>query len=184
MLAEEKRALRRRLLDVRMGIDVAEKQALDRALCERIAAHGRFLGADALLGFLPMRGEPDLTSLYRLAATQNIPVFLPRCTDNGMSFHLYTGKEELTPDRFGIPAPHQQSPLAAPTARTLCLLPGLAATKNGERLGYGGGFYDRFLPRFAGYTIFPLYSAFLLDTLPLAPHDCRADCIITEKGEV
>ena len=157
---------------------------MDAALCAKIGAHPRFLKADALLGYLPMRGEPDLTALFQVAKTLHIPVYLPRCTEDGMRFLRYTDHTSLTRDRFGILAPNGNADEAAHTADTLCLVPGLAAGQDGTRLGYGGGFYDRFLPRFEGYALFALYDRFVFDTLPHQSHDYRLAHIITEKGEL
>lgn len=184
MNENKKKALRRALLDARMAISKEEKRALDAALCQAIAAHERFLTADALLCYLPIRGEPDLTALFSLAKARNIPIFLPRCEADGMRFLRYTEKSTLTPDRYGIAAPPSTADEAMPTASTLCLVPGLAAGKDGTRLGYGGGFYDRFLPRFKGFSLFAVYERFVLDTLPHEPHDHPLTHVITEKGEL
>lgn len=184
MQAADKKALRQRLLIERQAIDVSEKQRLDAALCAKIGAHPRFLKADALLGYLPMRGEPDLTALFQAAKTLHISVYLPRCTEDGMRFLRYTDHNSLTRDRFGILAPDSDADEAVLTAHTLCLVPGIAAGRDGSRLGYGGGFYDRFLPRFMGYSLFALYHRFVFDTLPHQSHDYRLAHIITEKGEL
>ncbi len=186
MQPTDKRALRRQLLASRAAIPSEEKCLLDGALCRNIAAHRYFLAADALLCYLPMRGEPDLTPLFVTAKARNIPVYLPRCDENGMRFLLFASENELVPDRFGILTPPADAPEAELTTDTLCLAPGLAASKDGTRLGYGGGFYDRFLPRFAGKLLFPLYAQLVFDTLPHEAHDFLIDprSIITEKGEI
>ena len=180
----DKKALRQALLAKRAAIDATEKATLDRALCAHIAAHAYFLEADALLCYLPVRGEPDLTPLFSLATSRSIPIYLPRCEGNGMRFLLYTGSERLVKDKFGILAPQESAPEVRPTAKTLCLMPGLAADKNGTRLGYGGGFYDRFLPHFAGKMLFPLYADMVCDTLPHETCDflIPKESILTEKG--
>ena len=180
----DKKALRAALLAKRMAIPAEEKARLDAALIKNIAEHPAFLSANALLCYLPMRGEPDLTPLLALAASRGIPVYLPHCDKNGMRFLLYAGQSNLTRDCFGILAPRADQPEATPTARTLCLVPGLAAAKDGTRLGYGGGFYDRFLPHFEGKALFALYEQFVFDTLPHGTYDFLIDpeSIMTEKG--
>ena len=99
-----------------------------------------------------------------------------------MYFQLVSHMGELAPGRFGIPTPPKDAPVAHPTPDTLCLLPALAATPHGERLGYGGGFYDRFLVGFKGPTLLPLYEALILPALPCEQTDLAADVILTEKG--
>lgn len=183
-LAEQKKEWRTKCAAIRADVSAAKKAADDAALCAAIAAHKAFLQADLLLCYFPVRGEPDLLALLDAARARDIPVAFPRCEGKEVFFHTVTGVNDLTPDRFGIPAPKSDAPLATLTARTLCLLPGLAAGRDGTRLGYGGGFYDRFLATFGGITLFPIYQRLLFDTLPVDALDRRADHILTEKGEI
>ena len=168
---------------LRLAISPAQKAKDDAALCAAIARHEAFLEADLILGFFAVRGEPDLSPLYEEAQRRGIPVAFPRCVGKELFFHTVKGVNELLPDRFGIPAPTPEAPPAYMTERTLCLLPGRAAGRDGTRLGYGGGFYDRFLATFEGITLFPIYERLVFDTLPADTLDRPVDHIITEKGE-
>ena len=180
---EAKKQLRRACLEKRLALDKNTKKAADEAFCRAIAALDDFCEADLLLLFSPMRGEPDMTPLASIAAARGIKIAFPRCEDGVMTFHTVTGKDDFAPDMFGIPSPRATLPVAKPTARTLCILPGLAAGRDGSRLGYGGGFYDRFLATFEGITVFPIYDCLLFDSLPTEATDRPVDILITEKGE-
>ena len=180
-LSEEKKALRKQLLAQRKAVNGAEKAALDAALCARIAEAEFFRTADLILGFMPIRGEPDLTPLFEVAFAAGKQVALPRCEGNEMRFLSFAPETVCVPDRFGILTPPTDAPAAICTARTLCLLPGLAATRDGIRLGYGGGFYDRFLADFRGHTLFALYHRLLCEALPKEHFDIPAEVILTEK---
>ena len=182
--SDEKKALRQRLIAERKSIGDAEKALLDAALCQEIASLAVFREADCVLGFLPIRGEPDLTPLLSMASTHGKQVALPRCEGGEMRFLPFSEKAACTPDQFGILAPRGNTPEVRCTAKTLCLLPGLAATADGKRLGYGGGFYDRFLRTFPGHTLFALYHSFLLQALPCEPFDLPVEIVITEKGVI
>lgn len=183
-LPEEKKALRQRLLAERRAIDGVEKAALDLALCTHVAQTEAFREADLVLGFLPIRGEPDLTPLFDLARSCGKTVALPRCADGEMRFLAFTDLTVCVPDQFGILAPPPDAPQVRGTKNTLCLLPGLAAGRDGTRLGYGGGFYDRFLASFEGRTLFALYHRFLFPTLPTDFLDLPAEIVMTEKGVI
>ena len=179
----EKAALRRLLLAKRKEFTKGERALLDAAILRGIEGHSAFLQADALLCFYPVRGEIDVRPLFAVAEKRGVPVYLPRCERGAMRFFRYEGEACLVPDAHGIPSPPCSAPEVAPTAKTLCLLPGLAADKSGVRLGYGGGYYDRFLPEFPGVSLFPVYGAFLFDVLPREATDIPVSHIITEKGE-
>lgn len=179
-IPEQKKAMRAAYLALRASLP--HKRELDLALCREIAAHSTFRNCDTLLAFAPTKGEPDLMPLYRLALEKGVSVAFPRCTGKQMSFHTVSELSKLSPGRFGILTPSEDAPMPSLGAHTLCLLPALAATRDGYRLGYGGGFYDRFLPDFPGVTLLPIYSALLCDTLPREDTDVPAICILTEKG--
>ena len=183
-VTEQKKALRRELLALRQAIPEPEKAAADKALCDCIAAHQAFLNADLLLVFSTVRGEPELRPLYEHALALGKALAFPVCVGQEMTFHTVSALDVLCPGRFGILTPPQDAPLAHPTARTLCLMPGLAAGKDGSRLGYGGGFYDRFLDTFGGITLFPIYERLVLSTLPVEGTDHRVAHLVTEKGEI
>jgi 5-formyltetrahydrofolate cyclo-ligase len=181
---DTKHAWRTRCAAIRADVTPTQKALDDAALCSAIAAHPAFAKADLILCFFAVRGEPDLTALLQSAKERGIATAFPRCVGKEMFFHTVEGVNDLSLDRFGIPAPTPDAPLAHATARTLCLLPGLAAGRNGTRLGYGGGFYDRFLSSFEGTTLFPVYDRLVFDTLPNEAHDQKVDHILTEKGEI
>lgn len=183
-VAEEKKALRRTMLALRQAIPDEERRAADAALCAILGSHPAFLAADLILAFSPVRGEPDLRPLYEKAIALGKAVAFPVCVGHEMTFHTVPALDALQAGRFGIPTPSETAPLADLTARTLCLMPGLAGGKDGTRLGYGGGFYDRFLDTFAGITLFPVYERLLLPTLPTEATDHRVAHLVTEKGEI
>lgn len=176
---EEKRLLRRDCLARRLAIAPQDKVQADAALCRAIIAHPAFLNADLVLSFIPMRGEPDLADVARAARERQIPIAFPRCENGVMTFHLASEPEDFSPDMYGIPSPKAELMQPTTGARTLCLLPGLAASPDGSRLGYGGGYYDRFLDTFEGISLFPIYKELLFAALPTDPNDKKVQIILT-----
>lgn len=178
----QKRALRAAQKERRAAIDNEERARANAAICRTLAANSAFLEADLLLAFYPMEQEVDLRALYALALQQGKVIAFPRCVGTQMRFHRVTSLDALTKGRFGIMTPPEEAPVVTPTAHTLCLLPALAATKDGARLGYGGGFYDRFLKQHPCRTLLPIYHCLLLPQLPTEQTDIKAQTVITEKG--
>ena len=183
-ISEEKAALRAHFLALRNALDTQQKRVLDEALCREITNHSAFLQAELLLCYAPVRGEPNLTSVYQAALECGKRIAFPRCEGKQMTFHEIRDLSQLQAGRFGIPTPPEDTREVHTNAHTLCLLPALSATRQGVRLGYGGGFYDRFLPDFKGTALLAIYECLLTDDLPCEATDISADHILTEKGEL
>ena len=103
-----------------------------------------------------------------------------------MTFHKISELSQLVenPRSYGIREPSGSLPCPEITSDTVCIVPGLAFTENGARLGYGGGFYDRFLKDHNVHTIALAYEACITDSLPEEQHDLRVGKIVTEERTV
>lgn len=181
---QDKKALRQKLLALRLAIPEEKKILLDGKLREGIADHPFFGMCDVLLLYAPTKGEPNLLPLTDLAWSLGKQVALPVChpKDHTLSFHLVSSTDELAMGNYGILEPSRLAPQPELTENTLCLLPALSFDLLGYRLGYGGGYYDRFLENFPGRTIGPIYSCLLTDRLPIGEHDQATHHIMTERG--
>ncbi len=158
----------------------AEKSA---RLCAAIAASGAWIAARTVAIFAPLPHEPDVELLWAHGGGK---VFAyPRV--NGARIDLFTvaSPHELAPGAFGVREPVADlARAAAPGDIDLILVPGAAFTRTGERLGRGGGFYDRLLAGLTARTV-KVGTAFavqLLEELPVEPHDQRVDFLATEDG--
>lgn len=189
--ADDKRVLRADLRARRLALSAAERAAQSRALCERLAAL-RELDADTVLAYWPLttRGEPDLRPLFEAWHRAGRVVALPRVVSARgeaprMEAVRYGGAAHLAPARFGVMEP-TGSDIIAPDDLGAILLPGLAADRDGYRLGYGGGFYDAFLSggNLRAATVFACFDGFVLARLPREPHDRRADLIVTPRETI
>jgi 5-formyltetrahydrofolate cyclo-ligase len=147
--------------------------------------------------FAPYRGEADITSLYSPSRSQNskgtspYKTALPVISDVGygskdMDFYEFREGDPFKLNKYGIKEPlKDQASLLIPVKqeRTLILVPALAVDREGHRLGYGGGFYDRFLAKYPGVLAFGvIFEEFLLDQLPAESHDQRLSGFVTENG--
>ena len=101
-----------------------------------------------------------------------------------MKYHEVKSLDELEIDSYGIAEPAESCPVYDPASpgAAVCFVPGLVYDKAGYRLGYGKGFYDRYLSGFSGCTIGVVYSDYILPEVPRGRFDVTVDILLTEKG--
>ncbi len=135
-----------------------------------------------VLTYLPIHHEVDLTAL--LDRLPHKLWVLPRVVEEpepGMTFHLYE-PQRLIRHPFGMLEPASERPMVLPQEIELALVPGLAFDRHGWRLGYGGGYFDRFLRDFAGVSVGVTFYPLLFDELPHNALDMAVQWIVTEAG--
>jgi 5-formyltetrahydrofolate cyclo-ligase len=152
-----------------------ERQTRSIRLCEKL--HSLFRGKKRLGLFAPALSEPDLDLLWGLGWLQNHLVGYPRCEDGTLAFRPILALSELVPGRFGIREP---APGASLEVLDLIVVPGLAFTSDGIRLGRGAGFYDRFLSTVPKVTvkIGVCFDFQRISGIPEEPHDVKMDAVI------
>lgn len=170
-----KPALRQRYRHLRQQIDLVEiSTRICRALAERIPSSG------LVLTYLATSEEVNLDPL--LQAHPELSWGIPRCLpQHRLSWHDYAQSScHISP--YGIREPHPQDPQVDPQQAVLVLIPALACDKLGTRLGYGGGYYDRFLSTITApkWAIIP-HVCLCGDPLPRDPWDQSLDGIQTEQ---
>ena len=179
----EKQALRRELLALRNAIPPEQKQSWDTALNRAILNDPRFRQAESILAYCPIGSEPDIGPALNEALRQGKQVYLPKCVPAGrhMAFHQVQSLYDLKSGAYGIPEPGENNYALSITHYELCLVPGIAFDKEGYRLGYGGGYYDRFL---AGHeqlrTLGICYKILLRASLPRDRMDAAVMRVLTE----
>lgn len=156
----------------------------DDALFARFLALPEVARAGTILLYHGMGAEPETARLLPALWQAGKRLALPRCTGPGeMEARLVEEGTPLIRHRFGMLEPGEDTPRLEPEELELVLVPGLAFDRSGGRLGQGGGFYDRYLPRCTGVTIALCRRRFLLEAAPREEHDRRVDLVVTE-GEV
>ena len=183
-IAEEKAALRRLLRRTLSDMTDRERRASDEALFARFLALPQVEGADTLFLFWGVPGrEPETGRLAEELCRRGKQVGLPRMTPGrGMEVRLYQPRVPLVPAPFGILEPGEDCPLLSPRELDLALVPGLCYDRRGYRLGFGGGYYDRWLAGYPGLRIGLCRRLVLQDRLPTEPHDLRVDLVLTEDA--
>jgi len=142
-----------------------------------------------ILAFWPLKDEPEIQAVYREWIQAGKSVYLPRTAGSCLVFHLWDGhRDSLETSTLGFSQPHFETPRLLPgTEPSLVLVPGLAFDTQGNRLGRGGGYYDRFLPslKSQGKAMLILGCSFtcqLLESLPRDSWDQTMDAHISEVG--
>ena len=183
-MKEQKRALRRELIARRRAMDKKSREEADALIAERVLSLPEYKNADILLLYASYGEETETYKIARAAEKEGKRTAYPLCKENGKMDFLFCKREELLPGFRGIPEPPSGAPrfdVGAADPTVLCIVPALAADKDGFRLGYGGGFYDRFLADFAGISAVTVKSAFLFDRLAREPFDLCCGLTVTEK---
>lgn len=115
--------------------------------------------------------EFSVNNLGNAAFRTGKRVVFPRVEEGRLVLHAVDAWTGLSPGAFGVDEPSVDAPVVAPSEVEVAVVPGLAWTAEGHRMGQGGGFYDRLLPEVEGVTFGVGFDVQLLDSLPLDPHD-------------
>lgn len=183
---EEKAKLRLQCAAIRNGIESKDKAQMDEKICKNLSGLAVFRYAQKVLLYHPIRSEVDVLPLMQMALNAGKEVYFPLCDpvqSGKMTFHRVNSLSQLVKGSFSVPEPDCGMPLYEnDTALAVCIIPALAFDKEGYRLGYGKGYYDRFLSDFTGTRIGVGYQALVLPTVPHNRFDLKTDLIVTEKG--
>lgn len=179
----DKPTLRNRAREQRAGLDMP---ALSRRLVERVRTLPEYAAARHVLLYLAMPGEVNVDDLVESSNAER-QWYAPRCAPKRrLAVHPYTlGETPVRAGPFGIREPDAALlPETNPALLDLVLVPALLLSEHGDRLGYGGGYYDRFLPSLVPHcvTVGVLPQALVLPTLPRDPWDIPLQIVLTEQN--
>lgn len=186
MIFTGKKDLRKFFLQKRVDIPMHVLKENSSQLCKNLISLKDFELADTILFFYPTKNEPELfeAMFYALENKKNIAFPISRPDDTSLDFRLVGSLSELKMGTYKIPEPSGSLPVPTITENSLCIAPALAFDKNGFRLGYGKGYYDKFLSSFKGKSIGLVMDGFLCDSLPIDSNDIPVDILITQTGVV
>jgi 5-formyltetrahydrofolate cyclo-ligase len=139
-----------------------------------IAELPQYAGAATVMAFAGMPTEPDTDGLFGRLDRDAKTLVLPRLEAGGIVPALVG--DGFTSGQFGIREP--RGPAVDPLSIDLVIVPGVAFTVQGDRLGHGKAYYDRFLPTTRAFTVGACFHEQIVDELPLEPHDVRLDLVV------
>ena len=181
-----KKKLRERFKTVRRRMNPEHKATCDARIRGRVTALKEYKACKTLLVFVYTEIEVDTHRLIHSALADGKVGAVPLCVDGTRKMHFYRihSLDELTPKTFGVLEPDPDTAERITDFRnSLCVLPGLSFDHTGYRLGYGGGYYDRFLSKVyhGGATVGICYCNCISRNLPRGRFDMPCEILITEK---
>ncbi len=194
-IPKEKRLLRAHMLAIRTALSDAQKQQQAALVCEHIIellveyAHLRNRQSLTILSYMALPTEVDLSAVAHWAWQAGHNLCLPRvqeASEGLLSLHSYTAYTRLVGNRWGILEPQNHPlPHALWQRIDVVLVPGVAFTRSGQRLGFGGGFYDRLcrqLPQ--ALLVAAAFTEQLIDGVPVEEHDVRMHVVCHSKQRI
>lgn len=180
-----KKTIRAECIQIRNKLSGKWRRNADYSIARRLFESAVFEQCKTVFCYVSRSDEIDTRSIIEGALSLGKTVAVPRTvgSERRMEFIQIGGLHELKPGNFNILEPTENvERIQQGDNHTLCLIPALCTDKNGHRIGYGGGYYDRFLSNFPGESAVLVYS-FLSETqLPVEPYDIPVGWIVTETG--
>lgn len=179
-----KNELRALYLSARADMTPEDRERESAEICTRILQSSIYQSASCVLLYAATKGEIDLSAVAADAWSRGKVVAYPRCLDTvgRMAFFTVDSFEQLEKGSFGISEPKMDCLPLQPTSDALCIVPALAVDAYGNRLGYGKGYYDRFLASFGGVSACAVLAAGKAEQLPHDADDVPVQYIIDREG--
>lgn len=185
-LKRAKRAARQRVLAARDAMSASERERASARIVDQVMTLPEVERASTVMAFWSFGSEPDTAPLVEALHGRGVRVALPWIVEGELEPHTYAPGDAVTETSFGAREPSAGERLE-PSAVDVIVTPGVAFDRSGRRVGYGGGFYDRFFPR-ARPDTFRVGIGFDLQLvegdLPSGHFDLGLDGVITESGVV
>ena len=183
MHKETKIALRKQISDEIQALPDDYITASNEGLFLQIASLEEFTAARNIFLYYSVKREPATQKIAKAALSMGKTVAFPYCLKGGiMHARVVRSLDELSPAMLGIPAASESAPVIAPGELEIVIVPALTYDMNGYRLGYGGGYYDRYLHGIPALTLGLARERLIRDELPIEPHDIPVKRIVTERG--
>ena len=172
--------LRKQVLQEMKAISQEQKQFIDQALTEQLLQHPFYQEAKVIATYLSFLHEFQTQGLIEQALKDDKKVLIPKTYPKGrMDFVVYD-PQQLVKTSFGLLEPQGNLEVVDASQIDLIHVPGLAFTIRGYRIGYGGGYYDRYLEQFTGHTLSTVYPCQIRDFSP-ENHDIPVQEVLIDE---
>lgn len=185
IVALEKQRLREERLAAREALSEQERSVLDDRITQKLLATSEYAEATTVLTYVSVLSEVSIRMFIECALRDGKTVAVPRCLpEHCLEFVAITSLDQLVAAPFNLLEPPKDLSALAEVqmSNAICIVPALLVDTKGYRLGYGAGFYDRFLSTYSGKKICLAYQQNLSKTtLPHTEFDVPVDMVITES---
>lgn len=175
-----KAAIRKEYLKKRQLITVEEAAKSSQKLLELLKDNLTLQKARNIVGFSPIHNEPDLNNLYNHLLKEGKNLLFLRIYDQEMKAHSVKNPEKMIiSSKYNIPEPNYGDPIVEADDIDLILVPGIIFDLKGHRIGFGGGYYDRFLAKTKAYKLGVCFDFQIIDNIPSEEHDIPLDELVS-----
>lgn len=183
MLITDKAKARSYFSQIRKNISETDRLNAENAIYQAFINSHYFNDSDTILCYVSVNDEVDTRKIIEYSLDNGKRIFIPKCVGKEMFFYELRAIDELVDGKFGIPTVKTETlNFLSDFKNTLCLVPALSFDKFGNRIGYGGGYYDRFLNCNNTLTLGLAFDSCLCDILPREEYDIAVDVVLTESG--
>jgi len=172
-----KQILRNKYKQIRKNIK--DKEKLDSIIFNKIVSLKEYKQSKLILTYVSLKEEVDTIKLIKYSLEEGKRVAVPKCEGNDIIFYYIYTLEDLEEGNFGILEP-KTNEVVNKFDNSICIIPGIAFDKENNRLGYGKGFYDRFLENYKGIKIGLTYRECICDKIDTDENDVKMDMIIKD----
>ena len=185
----DKKALRKEILTKRSILDAVEKEEKDRKILDRFYDSNYYREAKNIFIYISYDSEINTKGIIKKALMDNKKIYVPRTEFKTrlMDAVKITSLDNLIESEYGILEPSVEEPHIDPNEIDLIVVPGVAFDRNGGRMGYGAGFYDRYFKKISENNVKKViklalaYDFQILEKIPMNEQDVPVNYIITEK---
>jgi len=174
----DKKALRAQIRQLKRAMTLEQIEEASAKLGELFRQTEQYQNAKTIYGYLPYNQEVRTVPMLEQAIRDGKRVAVPKVYGDDMKFIYMDDLTQVSLGYANIPEPIADGPVAEDKT-ALVLMPGMAFTKNGDRMGYGGGFYDKFLASEPEHpTVALCYGFQMVEQLPTEEYDIPVDCVL------
>ncbi len=174
----DKKTLRQQIRELKRGMTLEQISQASARLMEAFINTSQYKEAKSIYGYLPYNQEVRTWSILERALQDGKRVAVPKIYGDDMRFIYLSDLSQVEKGFGGIPEPVGDGPVADDRT-ALVLMPGLAFTKDGDRMGYGGGYYDRFLANEPAHpTVALCYDFQIVEYIPTEDYDVPVDLVL------